>query len=46
MTGNSQLAIVQWFIAAARPPHLTAIVPGGGLTDMYRDNLARGGVPR
>lgn len=45
MTGNSQLAIIQWFIAAARPPHLTAIAPWEGLTDMYRDNLARGGIP-
>lgn len=45
MTGNSQLAIIQWFIAAARPPHLSAIAPWEGLTDMYRDNLARGGIP-
>ncbi len=45
MTGNSQLAIIQWFIAAARPPHLAAIAPWEGLTDMYRDNLARGGIP-
>lgn len=45
MSGNSQLAIMQWFIAASRPPHLTAIAPWEGLTDMYRDNIARGGVP-
>ncbi len=45
MTGNSQLAIIQWFVAAARPPHLTAIAPWEGLADMYRDNIACGGIP-
>lgn len=45
MTGNSQLAIIQWFTAATRPPHLTAIAPWEGLSDMYRDNLATGGIP-
>ena len=29
MTGNSWLAISQWFIAALKPPHLTAIAPCG-----------------
>ena len=45
MSGNSQLAIMQWFIAAARPPHLTAIAPWEGLSDMYLDNIGRGGIP-
>lgn len=45
MSGNSQLAIMQWFTAAVRPPHLTAIAPWEGLIDMYRDNLAQGGIP-
>ena len=30
LTGNSWLAIVQWFIAATRPPHLAAIAPWEG----------------
>ena len=45
MSGNSWLAIVQWRIAAERPPHLIAIAPWEGLTDPYRDVFARGGVP-
>jgi len=42
--GNSWLAIAQWFIAAEQPPHLAAIAPWEGLSDMYRHDLARGGV--
>ena len=45
MTGNSWLAIAQWFAAAERPPHLSAIAPWEGLMDMYRDSLCIGGVP-
>ena len=45
MTGNSWLAIAQWFIAAARPPHLTAIAPWEGLSDLYRHDICRGGIP-
>lgn len=36
MAGNSHLAIAQWFIAATRPPHLTAIAPWEGCGDLYR----------
>ncbi len=43
--GNSWLAIVQWFIAAERPPHLAAIAPWEGLTDIYRYDVCRGGIP-
>lgn len=44
MSGVSYLAISQWTGAAARPPHLAAICPWEGFTDLYR-NLARpGGV--
>jgi putative CocE/NonD family hydrolase len=46
MAGNSWLAMSQWRIAAERPPHLAAIAPWEGLTDPYRDNTMRGGVPR
>ncbi|KAF2851296.1 alpha/beta-hydrolase [Plenodomus tracheiphilus IPT5] len=43
--GNSWLAIMQWFIAADRPPHLKAIAPWEGASDFYRQTLARGGIP-
>jgi hypothetical protein len=43
--GASWLAISQWFIAATRPPHLTAIVPWNGFSDYYRDSLVWGGIP-
>jgi uncharacterized protein len=45
MSGNSWLAIAQWFTAAQRPPHLAAIAPWEGFDDMYRDSLCIGGVP-
>ncbi|KAL2875462.1 hypothetical protein SGCOL_009374 [Colletotrichum sp. CLE4] len=45
MSGNSWLAVSQWFIAAENPPHLTAIAPWEGLTDLYRDTAVRGGIP-
>jgi predicted acyl esterase len=41
--GNSWLAIVQWFIAAERPPHLAAIAPWEGLCDGFRHNF-QGGI--
>lgn len=44
-TGNSQLSILQWFIAAERPPHLTAIAPWEALIDMYRNDVCIGGIP-
>ncbi|KAE8400812.1 Alpha/Beta hydrolase protein [Aspergillus pseudonomiae] len=44
MSGNSWLAISQWFIAAQKPPHLSAIAPWEALTDMYRDSSNRGGI--
>ncbi|MCL5734708.1 MAG: CocE/NonD family hydrolase [Actinobacteria bacterium] len=45
MAGNSWLAIVQWFIAAQRPPHLAAIAPWEGHMDMYCLDVYRGGIP-
>jgi predicted acyl esterase len=45
LSGNSWLAIAQWFIAAERPPHLAAIAPWEGLVDAYRNDLGRGGIP-
>ena len=44
-SGNSWLAISQWYIAAEQPPHLAAIAPWEGLCDQYREDVARGGIP-
>ncbi|KAF1939301.1 alpha/beta-hydrolase [Clathrospora elynae] len=45
MAGNSWLAIVQYFIAAERPPHLACIAPLEGLSDPLREDTGRGGIP-
>lgn len=45
LSGNSWLAVSQWFIAAEQPPHLAAIAPWEGFTDNYRDAGLRGGIP-
>ena len=45
LSGNSWLAIAQWFIAAERPPHLAAIAPWEGWSEAYREDVGRGGVP-
>jgi hypothetical protein len=44
LSGNSWLAIAQWFIAAEKPPHLAAIAPWEGLSDAFREDVGRGGV--
>lgn len=44
MSGNSWLAISQWFVAAEKPEHLKAIAPWEGLSDCYREIATRGGV--
>ena len=46
MAGNSWLTISQWFIAAEKPPHLTAVAPWEGFVDTMRDQALRGGVPQ
>jgi predicted acyl esterase len=45
MSGTSYLAISQWFTAAEQPPHLAAINPCEGFSDVYRDLVMRGGMP-
>lgn len=45
LSGNSWLAVSQWYIAAERPPHLAAIAPWEGLADPFRDMVNRGGIP-
>jgi uncharacterized protein len=42
LTGNSWLAVAQWFIAAERPPHLTAIAPWEASYDAFRSNFPGG----
>ena len=44
-SGNSYLAISQWFAAAEQPSHLAAIAPWEGMSDIYRDLMKRGGIP-
>ena len=45
MSGTSYLAVAQWFTAAEQPPHLVAINPWEGVSDVYRDLVLRGGMP-
>lgn len=45
MSGTSYLAAAQWFAAAEQPPHLAAINPWEGVSDVYRDLVRRGGMP-
>ncbi|HEY0933966.1 MAG TPA: CocE/NonD family hydrolase, partial [Trebonia sp.] len=42
--GISWLAMLQWHLAALRPPHLEAIVPWEGLSDLYREWARHGGI--
>ena len=44
MSGNSWLAIIQWFAAAQNPPHLAAVAPWEGHIDLYRCDVLRGGI--
>ncbi len=45
MGGASYFGIVQWFAGATRPPHLTALMPYDGMSDLYREIVAHGGIP-
>ncbi len=44
LIGISYLAIKQWQVAALRPPHLAAIVPWEGASDIYREWSHQGGI--
>jgi hypothetical protein len=35
----------QWRVAALKPPHLSAIIPWEGVTDLYREFAFHGGIP-
>lgn len=45
MSGVSYLAVTQWKVAALNPPHLAAINPYEGLSDIYRELYFHGGMP-
>lgn len=45
LLGISIYAVNQWNVAPLRPPHLAAIIPWEGFTDLYRDFAYHGGVP-
>lgn len=45
MTGMSAFAVSQLMVAATRPPHLKAIFPYKGFTDIYRHGFYKGGAP-
>lgn len=44
MMGESYGAMIQYLVAAQQPPHLKAIVPYDGMTDIYRDAIFQGGL--
>lgn len=45
LMGVSYLAMSQWYAAALKPPHLSAIIPWEGVTDPYRELAFHGGIP-
>ena len=44
LLGLSYYAVVQWHVAALRPPHLAAIIPWEGFNDYFRDATHQGGI--
>ncbi|WP_250528330.1 CocE/NonD family hydrolase [Caballeronia sp. GAWG2-1] len=44
LNGVSYLAISEYKVAALRPPHLAAICPWEGFSDLYRDFARPGGI--
>lgn len=45
MAGGSYVGITPYLTAAQQPTHLAAIVPMLGISDLYRDGFAHGGIP-
>jgi predicted acyl esterase len=45
MNGVSYLAMCQWQVAQMNPPHLAAMVPWEGVSDIYREWSFHGGIP-
>lgn len=46
MSGNSWLAMVQWYIGAEQPPHLACLGAWEGTSDVYREFVCTGGIPQ
>lgn len=46
MLGDSYFAMIQYLVAAQKPPHLRCIVPFDGMTDLYRNMCYQGGLFR
>ena len=44
LNGISYYAITQWLVASLQPPHLTAMIPWEGASDVYRDFMRHGGI--
>ncbi|MGH1348486.1 MAG: CocE/NonD family hydrolase [Nannocystales bacterium] len=44
LNGVSYMGINQWKVAQLEPPHLAAIMPYEGFTDVYRDFAYHGGI--
>ncbi|PKV48565.1 hypothetical protein ATE84_0565 [Aquimarina sp. MAR_2010_214] len=44
LNGVSYFGVSQWRVAAMKPPHLKAIMPYEGFTDLYRDGTYHGGI--
>jgi putative CocE/NonD family hydrolase len=45
MAGASYFGIAQWFAGVTRPPHLAALMPYDGMSDLYRECGFHGGIP-
>ncbi len=43
--GVSYLAMVQWRVGQLNPPHLAAMMPWEGVSDLYREWAFHGGIP-
>lgn len=43
--GVSYLAMTQWRVAQLAPPHLKAMIPWEGCSDLYREFCFHGGIP-
>lgn len=44
LNGISYYAITQWLVASLQPPHLAAMIPWEGASDVYRDMMRHGGI--
>jgi predicted acyl esterase len=45
MSGNSNVAMIQWRTAQHKPPHLTCIAPMEGSADVFSELFYEGGIP-